>query len=469
MVLDRHEVEPGGGDGGGRVFDGTDVCPARSLPSGRSRTGCGKPRVAPVRCADGTRGPARGEHPGYATAPATGPPRTSRSSARRTSRGCSLPADRAYKVKKPLVLPFLDYGTPARRLAMCRPRSSSTAGSRPTCISACARSSRHGTAGLDSAPRTILEAVDYAVEMRRYAEDGDARARGSRAARAGALELAAVGARLAASTPIRPSGAPTARKRVKRALDDNFATLRSLLPATDGARGLSLAPSGSRLGVPRRRVGRARPRAAAGGRSATATATSGSSTCCSSAASRWSTASSSTPACAGSTSRLTWRSSSWSSTKRGRPDLAAALVSGYRAAGGDPGSDALLAFFAAYRAQVRAKVALTARGTAAAERAPAPRETARDRVVTLAERLQLVGAGAARPGRRRPLGVRQVDDRDGARRRSGFTPSARTWCASARRDCAARTGRRSRSTPPRRIARPMRGSARWLPGAPRAA
>src|SRR5687768_15633312 len=30
-----------------------------------------------------------------------------------------LTGDRAYKVKKPLVLPFLDYGTPERRRAMC--------------------------------------------------------------------------------------------------------------------------------------------------------------------------------------------------------------------------------------------------------------------------------------------------------------------------------------------------------------
>jgi hypothetical protein len=42
---------------------------------------------------------------------------------------------------------------------------------------------------------------------------------------------------------------------------------------------------------------------------------------------------------------------------RGR-DLAAALVDGYRAAGGDPGDDALLTFFAAQRALIRAKVAL---------------------------------------------------------------------------------------------------------------
>ena len=45
-----------------------------------------------------------------------------------------------------------------------------------------------------------------------------------------------------------------------------------------------------------------------------------------------------------------------------RTDLAEVLVRSYRAAGGDPGSDALLAFFAAYRAEVRAKVALMRAG-----------------------------------------------------------------------------------------------------------
>ena len=40
----------------------------------------------------------------------------------------------------------------------------------------------------------------------------------------------------------------------------------------------------------------------------------------------------------------------------GREDLADELVKAYRSAGGDPGDDALLAFFAAYRAWVRAKV-----------------------------------------------------------------------------------------------------------------
>ena len=30
-----------------------------------------------------------------------------------------LMGDRAYKLKKPIVLPFVDYGTPARRRVMC--------------------------------------------------------------------------------------------------------------------------------------------------------------------------------------------------------------------------------------------------------------------------------------------------------------------------------------------------------------
>jgi predicted kinase len=50
--------------------------------------------------------------------------------------------------------------------------------------------------------------------------------------------------------------------------------------------------------------------------------------------------------------------------------LAAALVDGYREAGGDPGDDVLVAFFAAQRALIRAKVALIrARQVAGADRA----------------------------------------------------------------------------------------------------
>lgn len=44
-------------------------------------------------------------------------------------------------------------------------------------------------------------------------------------------------------------------------------------------------------------------------------------------------------------------------TARGRPELAAELAAAYRGAGGDPGGDDLLAFWSAYRALVRAKLA----------------------------------------------------------------------------------------------------------------
>lgn len=49
---------------------------------------------------------------------------------------------------------------------------------------------------------------------------------------------------------------------------------------------------------------------------------------------------------------------------RGAQWAAEVLVASYRAAGGDPGDHALMAFFAAYRAQVRAKVALLGDRTA---------------------------------------------------------------------------------------------------------
>ena len=66
--------------------------------------------------------------------------------------------------------------------------------------------------------------------------------------------------------------------------------------------------------------------------------------------------------------------------------LAAALVSAYRAAGGDPGDDALVSFFAAQRALIRAKVALVRAGQV--ERADAARRRAdAESLLALADRL----------------------------------------------------------------------------------
>jgi len=93
----------------------------------------------------------------------------------------------------------------------------------------------------------------------------------------------------------------------------------------------------------------------------------------------------------------------------GRADLATALVDEYRAAGGDDGGDALLGFYAAYRAWVRAKVAcLRAGELPGGNRRAADLDHARS-LAELAERLSwrarrplvLVVCGAAATGKTR--------------------------------------------------------------------
>jgi uncharacterized protein len=81
-----------------------------------------------------------------------------------------LAGERAYKLKKPLVLDFLDYGTPARRRAMCeeevrlnrRLASGTYLGVRGVAL-------RDGGAELIAADDA--GAIDFVVEMRRYEED----------------------------------------------------------------------------------------------------------------------------------------------------------------------------------------------------------------------------------------------------------------------------------------------------------
>lgn len=70
----------------------------------------------------------------------------------------------------------------------------------------------------------------------------------------------------------------------------------------------------------------------------------------------------------------------------GREDLATSLVGAYRAAGGDPGDDALVAWLASYRALVRAKVMLLRAAQQSTEDAGRSRATA-DRLLEVAERL----------------------------------------------------------------------------------
>lgn len=81
-----------------------------------------------------------------------------------------LTADRAFKLKKPLKLDFLDYGTPARRKAMCHDEVRLNSRLAPG-IYLGVRALVAGGDGLEFASADASEAIDYVVEMRRYDED----------------------------------------------------------------------------------------------------------------------------------------------------------------------------------------------------------------------------------------------------------------------------------------------------------
>ena len=267
--------------------------------------------------------------------------------------------DRAYKLKKPVVLPFLDYGTAARRREMCRAELELNRRLARR-IYLGVRSLVPAGGGLRLADEDDPAGVDYAVEMRRYAESDTLAARVAEGT-AGPDDLAAVGARLAAfhaaaQAEARDDGAETA----KRALDDNFATLHRLVEDRTGRAAIARAERSAGAFVSTIWDG-LDARAAAGlvrdghgdlrlehvllGEEVEVVD------------------------CvefdpglrridvAADLAFLVMELHAVA-----RTDLAEVLVQSYRAAGGDPGSDALLAFFAAYRAEVRAKVALMRAG-----------------------------------------------------------------------------------------------------------
>jgi aminoglycoside phosphotransferase family enzyme/predicted kinase len=311
-----------------------------------------------------------------------------------------LTRDRAYKVKKPIQLPYLDYLTPARRLAMCRAEVELNRRLAPAIYVGVRGLVPRREGGLALASAEDPEAVEFAVEMRRFDEADTLDAR-LRAGAAGADELARLGRKLADfhdRAPVEP--AEDGAERVKRALDDTFATLRGQLgpdarrfvAARERMAGGILAAAWDELD---RRATGGRIREGHGDlrlehvilgdlgpavvdcvefdrglRSIDV---------------------------AGDLAFLVM-----DLHRLGRGDLAPVLVAAYREAGGDPGSDALLALLAAYRAYVRAKVALTR----TAQHGPAGREDA-NQLLDLAARLlwhaltplTLVVAGVAATGK----------------------------------------------------------------------
>jgi aminoglycoside phosphotransferase family enzyme/predicted kinase len=80
-----------------------------------------------------------------------------------------LAGERAYKIKKPVRLAFLDYGTLARRRAACREEVAVNRELAPG-IYLGVRAIVHGPVGFRFAPEETPDAVEYVVVMRRFEE-----------------------------------------------------------------------------------------------------------------------------------------------------------------------------------------------------------------------------------------------------------------------------------------------------------
>jgi uncharacterized protein len=268
-----------------------------------------------------------------------------------------LAGDRAYKVKKPVVFPFLDYGTLERRHRMCREEVRLNRRLAPRIylgvVGIARRGNRYSLTSEDDP-----EAIEFAVEMRRVEEERSL----ATLAATGQLrpsQLAAVADRLArfhAEAPEAPVEHRDPRVLVDT-LDENLATMREAGGGILAPDRLDAADRFTRCFLAARRdelEARARDglvRDCHGDLRAEHVIV---------------------PArealyvydCVEFNPELRRIDVAadiaflvMDLARLGAEDSAWKLVEEYRRAGGDPGDDALLAFFAAYRAWVRAKVA----------------------------------------------------------------------------------------------------------------
>jgi aminoglycoside phosphotransferase family enzyme/predicted kinase len=267
-----------------------------------------------------------------------------------------LSGDRAYKLKKPIRLPFLDYGTLERRHDLCREEVRLNRRLAPD-VYLGVRALVPAGSGVRLAPEATPGAIEYVVEMRRYDEDSTL-ARRVAAGTAREDDVRAVGRRLAAFH--REAAIPDDPERTVEALVttlvENFATLRELhadAGRIDDAERLASAVIAGRREELRRRAGAGLARDGHGDLRAEHVVLERGIEIVD---------------CVEFDPVLRAADVGFDlaflvmDLLRTDRRLAAALVSAYREAGGDPGDDALVAFFAAQRALIRAKVALVRAG-----------------------------------------------------------------------------------------------------------
>jgi uncharacterized protein len=140
-----------------------------------------------------------------------------------------LTDDRAYKLKKPLVLPFLDYGTPERRHEMCRQEVALNRRLAPDLYLGI-RSLAEREGQLVLAAEDDRDAVDHMVEMRRYDDDLtlDAKLGRGEVTQADVIELARTLAGFhAEAEPAAVRGVPVLA--VERRLTENFHELLAVV------------------------------------------------------------------------------------------------------------------------------------------------------------------------------------------------------------------------------------------------
>ena len=182
-----------------------------------------------------------------------------------------LAGERAFKVKKPVVFPFLDYGSLERRHQMCREEIRLNRRLAPEIylrvVGVARRDDRYSLTAEDDPA-----AIEYAVEMRRV-EEGRSLAALALRGELGPAEVTAVARRLARFHAEAPAAPPEARAvaLLVVTLNENLATLRGAGLEIIGDLRLSAAERFTRAFVSARRDELER-RARAGG-SGTATGT----------------------------------------------------------------------------------------------------------------------------------------------------------------------------------------------------
>lgn len=268
-----------------------------------------------------------------------------------------LAGDLAYKVKKPVVFAFLDYGTVERRHEMCRDEVRLNLRLAPEIYLGVVAIVRDGDRYALSSEDDPM-AVEYAVEMRRIEEDRSLAALAARG-ELEATQVTAVARRLArfhAQAAAVPAG-PGEVRRLVADLDENLTTLRKVAAGIVPELRLSAAESFTRsfLAIGREELeARAKAGLVRDGhgdlRAEHVIAPTQGDVyvfdCVEFNASlRRIDIGADIAFLLMDLSRL------------GGRGLALRLIEAYRESGGDPGSDPLLSFFASYRAWVRAKVA----------------------------------------------------------------------------------------------------------------